>query len=148
MTKITIKNEVDLKPLAERLAPMLTKGDVILLSGDLGAGKTAFARALIRVMTGKEDEEVPSPTFTLVQTYDTPKGEMWHFDLYRVKNPQEIIELGWDEALGCGILLVEWPERLGLLAPRNRLELRITGSGDEAREVELIPYGAWKERKL
>lgn len=148
MTKITIENEAGLEPLAERLAGLLTGGDIVFLSGDLGAGKTALARALIRVMTGKGDEEVPSPTFTLVQTYDTPKGTVWHFDLYRLKNAEEIVELGWDEALGSGILLIEWPERFGHLKPRNRLDVRITGSGDDPREVEMIPQGTWKERNL
>ena len=146
--KLTIDNEAALPPLAQKLAAVLTGGDVVFLSGDLGAGKTALARVLIRELTGNPDEEVPSPTFTLVQTYDTKRGTLWHFDLYRLKTPEEIIELGWEEALPSGIILVEWPQRLGYLAPRDRLEVRIDGCGTGPRTVELIPHGAWKERKL
>lgn len=148
MTKQMIENEAALLPLAQKLAATLTRGDVVFLSGDLGAGKTALARNLIRVMTAQAALDVPSPTFTLVQTYDTAQGTIWHFDLYRLKNPEEIIELGWEEARVEGILLVEWPERLGTLKPRNRLEIAITGSGDDPREVEMTAHGAWKERKL
>ena len=111
---------------AAKLAPQLRQGDTILLHGNLGTGKTVFARALIRALSGDEDLEVPSPTFTLVQTYDTPLGALWHFDLYRLENSDEIYELGWEEALSGGIMLVEWPERLGTLLPPSRLDIRLT----------------------
>ena len=144
--KLTIKNESELRPLVRRLAEQLAPGDVVFLEGDLGAGKTALARALVRTMTGHEDEEVPSPTFTLVQTYDTSKGMIWHFDLYRLKTSEEVVELGWDEARGSGIVLVEWPERLGPLKPRDRLEIKISIANGETREIDMIPHGKWKEK--
>lgn len=138
---------------AAAFAPRLRAGDVLFLRGDLGAGKTAFARALIRAMTGQPDLAVPSPTFTLVQTYDTPAGPLWHFDLYRLKSAEEIFEIGWEEALGGAIMIVEWPERLGDddgggLAPRDRLEivLSIATDNNQHRSLRLAPRGSWKDR--
>jgi len=124
--RIEAPRENDTENAARALAEDLRTGDILLLSGDLGAGKTVFARALIRAMTGDGAMDVPSPTFTLLQTYDTPQGTLWHFDLYRIKNPEEIYELGWEEAMTGGIVIVEWPERLGSLAPRDavRIEFR------------------------
>ncbi len=110
--------------LARRLAPLLGIGDVVALHGDLGAGKTAFARALIRALVGA-DEEVPSPTFTLVQTYNSPTGPIFHFDLYRIVSPDELTEIGWDEALADGLTLVEWPSRAGALLPASRIDVRL-----------------------
>jgi len=113
------------------LAARLRPGDVVALHGDLGAGKTAFARAAIRALLGDPDAEVPSPTFTLVQTYEAPSATVWHFDLYRLADPAEVWELGWEEAVAGGIVLVEWPERLGSLLPARRIDalLEITGPG-------------------
>jgi tRNA threonylcarbamoyladenosine biosynthesis protein TsaE len=119
-------SEAETARFAAALAPQLRQGDIILLHGDLGAGKTTFARALIRALTGEAALEVPSPTFTLVQTYDTPLGDLWHFDLYRLKNSDEIYEVGWEEALGGGLILLEWPERLGALLPPVRLDIRLS----------------------
>jgi len=137
----------------ERLAAIIARevrpGDAILLSGDLGAGKTHFARAFINALTSAP-EEVPSPTFTLVQTYDAVVGsepvEIWHFDLYRLKSPDETLELGIDEAFAEGIALVEWPDRLGSLKPREHLELRLAITGDGARKGTLVPTAAWRDR--
>lgn len=98
--------------LAVRFSTLLKSGDVVLLKGDLGAGKSTFARALIQGLCG-ENTEVPSPTFTLVQTYETKAFPIWHFDLYRLKDPAEIYELGIEEAMHHGVSLIEWPERLG-----------------------------------
>jgi tRNA threonylcarbamoyladenosine biosynthesis protein TsaE len=131
--------------LARRLAPILRAGDVVALIGDLGAGKTAFARALIRAMTGA-DEEVPSPTFTLVQSYETPSGPVFHFDLYRIAAPDELVEIGWDEALAEGIVLVEWPVRAGALLPDRRLDVAFRfGSESAGRQVTLTPCARWGE---
>src|SRR6185312_9511630 len=114
-----------LATLAGRIAPLLKTGDVVTLVGDLGAGKTAFARALINSLS-PTPVEVPSPTFTLVQTYDLSQISIWHFDLYRLEEKaMDILELGWDDARHDGVCLVEWPERLGQLLPKDRLEVRI-----------------------
>jgi tRNA threonylcarbamoyladenosine biosynthesis protein TsaE len=134
--------------LAARLAAVARIGDVIALSGELGTGKTAFARAFVRALTTPA-EEVPSPTFTLVQVYDGTSGPIYHFDLYRVRSPAEAWELGIEEAFALGISLIEWPERLGPLMPAGRLELRfalVPGRGDEARRVEIVTEDGWRDR--
>lgn len=110
---------------AVELAPFLAAGDVVLLTGDVGAGKTHFARALIQSLLAHH-EDVPSPTFTLVQTYDTPEGEVWHADLYRLTSVQEIEELGLTEAFETAICLVEWPDRLGTLIPDDALAIELS----------------------
>ena len=106
------------------LASVLCAGDVVLLIGDVGAGKTHFARALIQSIL-PEPEDVPSPTFTLVQVYDTTRGPVWHADLYRITSDQEIDELGLSDAFDDAICLVEWPDRLGPIAPDNALSIPI-----------------------
>jgi len=116
--------------LARRLAGILGPGDVVLLSGQIGAGKTTFARALIRAATGNPQEDVPSPTFTLVQTYPTPQGDIWHADLYRLSHPDEVVELGLDTAMDQAICLIEWPDRLGDLAPENALHITLRAAAD------------------
>ena len=133
--------------LARALAPHLRPGDVVTLTGTLGAGKTTFARMLITALAGRP-VEVPSPTFTLVQTYDLPPGSVWHFDLYRLAAPDEVLELDWDEAAAEGIVLVEWPDRLGPLTPRDRLDihLRFGDQSDEDRLAVLTGHGRWTER--
>jgi tRNA threonylcarbamoyladenosine biosynthesis protein TsaE len=120
--------------IGARLAGAAARGDIFALQGDLGAGKTTLARGFIRALTTPE-EEVPSPTFTLVQTYETAKGTVWHFDLYRLEDPEEAWELGIEEAFADGISLVEWPERLGTLLParRHNIELDLAGTGRRAR---------------
>lgn len=115
--------------LGAALASQVMPGDCLLLSGDVGAGKTHLARALIQsIQTAPED--VPSPTFTLVQTYDTTCGALWHVDLYRISTDSEVDELGLIEAFDTAICLVEWPDRLGSLAPKDALGIDITPSGD------------------
>lgn len=108
--------------LAQILAPRLVPGDCILLSGTIGSGKTFFARNLIQSVLSTP-EDIPSPTFTLVQIYDTERGEIWHSDLYRVTSSNEIEELGLLEAFETSICLVEWPDNLGDLKPSNALNL-------------------------
>lgn len=142
---VPLPDEAATMALARQLARALGPGDLVALRGDLGAGKTALSRALIRAVT-EEDAEVPSPTFTLVQTYDTDIGPVWHFDLYRLSGPDEVTELGWDEARAEAVLLVEWPDRLGPLLPADRLDLTMTFTGPTARQAELVGHGAWAER--
>jgi tRNA threonylcarbamoyladenosine biosynthesis protein TsaE len=137
--------------LAAIIAAQARPGDAILLSGDLGAGKTHFARAFINALTAAP-EEVPSPTFTLVQTYDALAQavpvKIWHFDLYRLKSPEETLELGIDEVFAEGIALIEWPDRLGYYKPREHLELRLAIAGEGARQATLLPTAAWHDRAI
>lgn len=118
--------------LGRWLADRLGAGDALLLTGPIGAGKTHLARALIqhRLAAAGLAEDVPSPTFTLVQVYTVEGLEIWHADLYRLSHPQEVVELGLDEAFASGLCLVEWPDRLGELAPRNALHLALSDQGD------------------
>jgi len=130
--------------LAARLAPILRARDIITLQGDLGAGKTAFARALLKAL-GIPDE-VPSPTFTLVQTYETSSFPVHHFDLYRLKKPEELEELGWEDACADGLVLVEWPERAITCMPRDRLTLVFAADAQGQRTLRLEPQGSWTQR--
>jgi tRNA threonylcarbamoyladenosine biosynthesis protein TsaE len=143
-----LEDEAGTARLGQRLAACLRPGDVLALSGGLGAGKTALARALIQAATNEADEEVPSPTFTLVQTYECPQFDIWHFDLYRLEKPDDALELGIDEAFAEAVSLIEWPERLGGYLPRRRLDILITqGTEENAREALLVAHGEdWGER--
>jgi len=135
---LTAASEDATARIAARLGAGLGAGDVVLLSGPLGAGKSAFARALIqsRLAALGRMEDVPSPSFTLVQTYDLGAVMLWHADLYRLGDPQECIELGLDEAFETAICLVEWPDRLGPLLPPGALHLQITPDPEtEARTL-------------
>lgn len=131
------RSENDTVALARRLAAGLKPGDVLCLHGDLGMGKSVFARGLIRAFSNKPDLEVPSPTFTLVQTYDTDAGDVWHFDLYRLKSPDEVYELGWEEGRANAIVIVEWPERLGYLMPPGRIDINLSQAADGARLLQI-----------
>ena len=138
---LSLADEAATQDLARGLAQVARPSDVIALYGDLGAGKTSFARGFIRGFLGQE-LEVPSPTFTLVQTYEGARGVIWHIDAYRLKHPDEIWELGIEEALLDGILLIEWPERLGPHLPKRRLDLSLTpGPAATARVAELTDRG-------
>ena len=141
---IDLPAEPDTEALGRRLAPLLRPGEAICLSGGLGAGKSSLARALIRALTSP-DEEAPSPTFTLVQTYAGPEFEVAHFDLYRLDDPEEAREIGLDEALDHGAALIEWPERLQGRLPADRLDLELATSGS-GRTARLSGHGSWKER--
>lgn len=132
--------------LAARLAARLAPGDVVALWGGLGAGKTAFARDLIAARAGAA-REVPSPTFTLVQTYEFDDLAIWHFDLYRIERADEVIELGFDDALAEGAALIEWPDRLGDLLPAERLDVALAqGPEPEARIARITGRGGWAKR--
>jgi tRNA threonylcarbamoyladenosine biosynthesis protein TsaE len=127
------------------LAKVARPGDVIALKGELGAGKTSFARAFIGARGG--NEVVPSPSFTLVQTYDLPGGTIWHFDFYRLKGAEEAWELGIEEAFDGGISLIEWPERLGVLLPLRHLFVALDFTdGPDARRATLSADGDWMAR--
>ncbi len=135
----------DLERLAAGISVILRPGDAILLEGDLGAGKSTFCRAVIRALGVTED--IPSPTFTLVQIYETKIGPVWHCDLYRIKDAFEISELGIDEAFENAITLIEWPDRLGPYAPRFGLTLSLSFT-DKAETRNLCFQGGedWKTR--
>ena len=122
--------------LARALAPLLVPGDTVLLSGEIGAGKTLFARALIQSRLSIL-EDVPSPSFTLIQIYELSDAEIWHVDLYRLSDPDEVIYLGLEEALQDAICLIEWPDRLGELAPENSLKLNFTVTGAQTRTLNI-----------
>ncbi|RBI84710.1 tRNA (adenosine(37)-N6)-threonylcarbamoyltransferase complex ATPase subunit type 1 TsaE [Rhodosalinus halophilus] len=123
--------------LARRLAPRLRPGDSLLLEGPVGAGKSHFARALISALL-TEPEDIPSPTYTLVQSYAGRTGPIWHADLYRLGDASELAELGLDDAFGTAICLVEWPERLGDAAPEGALRLTFApGEAAEERRLTL-----------
>lgn len=124
--------------LGQWLAARLCPGSVLLLSGPIGAGKTHLARALIRARLGAA-VEVPSPTFTLVQTYEDPAGDLWHADLYRLGHPDEVIELGLEAAFHNAICLVEWPDRLGDLTPPDAIHLTLSPEGEGRRARVIAP---------
>jgi tRNA threonylcarbamoyladenosine biosynthesis protein TsaE len=143
---LTVSDEAGTRRVAAALAVLARPGDVIGLGGTLGVGKTTFARAFIRAQT-TPDEEVPSPTFTLVQTYDGAAGPIWHFDLYRIEDPEAAWELGIEEAFAEAIALIEWPERLGELIPEDRLLVELApGATETARVIRLLPGPAWRDR--
>ena len=124
--------------LAARLASVLRPGDALLLEGPLGAGKSALARAVLRRLSGDPALEVPSPSFTLVQSYDLPDGAAaHHYDLYRLSGPADLAELGWDEARE-GIVLVEWPDRLGALRPDDAIALSLAPAAGEEERVATL----------
>jgi tRNA threonylcarbamoyladenosine biosynthesis protein TsaE len=129
--------------LGARIGAVARPGDVVALMGELGAGKTTLARGLIRSLVGL-GTEAPSPTFTLVQTYDAPSLRIWHFDLYRLDDPREARELGLEEAVD-GVALIEWPEKLGRDLPLARLEVRLSFA-DQGRIARLVDYADWSKR--
>ncbi|GCE80289.1 tRNA (adenosine(37)-N6)-threonylcarbamoyltransferase complex ATPase subunit type 1 TsaE [Komagataeibacter oboediens] len=124
MREISLPDAQATARLGHALAGVLRAGDCVLLEGDLGAGKTTLARALLRGLCGDGDMEVPSPSYTLVQVYDAPVAEVAHFDLWRLDGPEGLYELGWDDARE-GIVVVEWPQRLGALTPPDALRITL-----------------------
>ncbi|MDE0943913.1 MAG: tRNA (adenosine(37)-N6)-threonylcarbamoyltransferase complex ATPase subunit type 1 TsaE [Alphaproteobacteria bacterium] len=130
---------------AADLAARTRPGDVFCLRGDLGAGKTTFARGFLRALG--VGEEIPSPTFNLLLTYETHLGTVWHFDLYRITVPEEVIELGVEDAFADGICLIEWPDRLGSWQPQQRVDIHLADADDgAARTVRLQAFGGNDDR--
>ena len=145
MPVVDLPDEAATAALAARISALAEIGDVIALKGDLGSGKTSFARSFIRARGGAE--EVPSPTFTLVQIYEFGRAAIWHFDLYRLKSPEEAWELGIEDAFSEAISLIEWPERLGPLLPRRRLEIEfLFGDRPDSRRVLIAAGEGWQQR--
>ncbi|MDG4721328.1 MULTISPECIES: tRNA (adenosine(37)-N6)-threonylcarbamoyltransferase complex ATPase subunit type 1 TsaE [Thalassospira] len=149
MTKtVTVSNQTGTEALAAQLAAIAKPGDVILMHGTLGMGKSAFCRAFIRAVADNPHEEVPSPTFTLVQIYELDRLPVWHFDLYRLSDPEEIDELDIEDAFADAVSLIEWPDRLEYLTPENRLDIHIEpGPTADGRVFVLEPSGEdWVKR--
>ena len=143
-----LPNEAATVVLAAQLAATAGVGDVFALTGALGDGKSFFARAFIRAYCGITDD-IPSPTFTLVQAYDGGVVPVFHFDLYRLHVPEECLELGVEDAFTDGISLIEWPDRLGSWLPTNRLEVNLrSGHTDKSRQARLIGHGYWRARLI
>ena len=123
---VTLSNEEATRRLAIDIAAALEPGDLVTLSGDLGAGKTTFARALIRYLAGDDTIEVPSPTFTFLQTYELPRFTLVHADLYRISGTAELAELGFDDLPDGAVVLMEWPDRAAGFLPPDRLDIAFT----------------------
>lgn len=144
--KINIENQNQTEACAQQIAQIARAGDVIALHGTLGMGKSVFCRAFIRALT-TPDEEVPSPTFTLVQIYDTDAAELYHFDMYRLETPDDCLELGIEEAFSDGISLIEWPSKIGTYLPWNCLNIEIApGDNPTARTITFSSQGNWLDR--
>jgi tRNA threonylcarbamoyl adenosine modification protein YjeE len=129
----------DLNHLASTLAPYLIPGDCICLEGDLGVGKTTLSQYLIKKLTNDEYLHIPSPTFTLINMYDSQKGPIYHCDFYRLNAPEDALEVGYEEFLHTGICIIEWPQKLGYLYPVNSLniQMELNSHGDYALSIEL-----------
>jgi tRNA threonylcarbamoyladenosine biosynthesis protein TsaE len=144
--EIALPDEAATARLGAAVAKALRTGEAVCLEGPLGAGKSTLARALVRALTTPQ-EDVPSPTFTLVQFYEGAALAVAHFDLYRLASPDEAYEIGLDEALEDGAAVIEWPQRLEGRLPPDRLDIQIAIEGD-ARRARLEGHGAWKGRRL
>ena len=146
---VQLANEQATERLVTDIAAVLEPGDLVTLSGDLGAGKTTFARAMIRTIADNPTIPVPSPTFTLIQTYDLPRFPIVHADLYRLEGPGELAELGFDDLAKDAVVLLEWPDRAAGFLPPDRLDVAFTlapQSGPDARKVRITGYGAFATR--
>ncbi len=134
--------------LGAALAGIAGAGDVICFRGPLGAGKTTAIRGLIQALQSSHGggEPVISPTFTLVQTYEAGALTIWHFDLYRIERPEELVELAFEDALEEGLTLIEWPEILGAWTPEERLDISLHDRAGGGREARLAGFGAWETR--
>jgi tRNA threonylcarbamoyl adenosine modification protein YjeE len=140
---VKLKDEAATAALGAAIARGLKVGDAVLLEGELGAGKTTLARGILRALG--VSEYVPSPSFTLMQAYETPGLTVRHFDLYRVTKANELNELGIDDALADGAVLIEWPERARGRMPANALEIQLSASGETMREAKLSGPARWRD---
>lgn len=148
---LTLSGETATTAFAQAMAPLLDAGDVVALWGEIGAGKSHFARALIRARLNAVglDEDIPSPTFTLVQSYQAAELEIWHSDLYRLTSPDDVLELGLDDAFVSALCLIEWPDRLGPDLPTGALHIHLTpGIADTDRNATLQAQGGDWARRL
>jgi hypothetical protein len=146
---VDLANEAATDRLVRDVAALIEAGDMITLSGDLGAGKTTFARAFIRYVAGDDTIEVPSPTFTLTQTYSLPRFSLVHTDLYRLSGPAELTELGFEDAMESAVTLLEWPDRAAGVLPPDRLDIALTlapQQGPNARSARITGYGSLAAR--
>jgi tRNA threonylcarbamoyl adenosine modification protein YjeE len=144
-----VSDEAATIALAKDIAPLLERGDVVTLTGDLGSGKTTFARALIRELVGDPELETPSPTYTLVQSYEGKDYRIAHADLYRIQNSSELIELGWEEVAEDALVLVEWPERAREFFSGDRLDIELSyesSDNRDARKITMTGYGSLAPR--
>ncbi len=139
---LTLHSLEETKNFAHKLAKLLIQGDVIALTGELGSGKTTLAQYIIKYLCG-EEAEVISPTFNLVQLYPALKFTIWHFDLYRLKSAEEIIELGLDEAVDSGVSIIEWPQIAENLLPKEKLLINLACGTNNERVVSLECSGKW-----
>ena len=130
--------------LANAVAPLLQSGDVLTLEGRIGVGKTTFVRALLETLGC--DEEIPSPTFNLLHTYELKSLTFWHFDLFRIDRLADVFELGIEDALESGVCLIEWPKVMTKLIPTEHLAIEFFRQGEHSRNVSLRGYGKWKHR--
>ena len=141
--QIKVANQEEMEVLGSKVSKNATQSSFISLFGDLGVGKTVFARGFIQALTSKE-QEVISPTFNLIQTYETHAFDIFHYDLYRIENASELLELGFEEAISLGVVLVEWPCKLGELLPSERLDIKIIQDSEtNVRIVEFFGFGSW-----
>ncbi len=138
-------SESDTIALGKKLARIAKRGDTFALFGTLGMGKSVLARAFIQELSGAT--EVPSPTFTLLQSYEGPDFEIYHFDLYRLKSPEEIFEIGMEDALYDGACLIEWPERMGGYLPRDMFRVEFEPEG-EGRKISISTTSEDKRQRL
>ncbi len=129
--------EDQLRALAKDFAKTVNFPNIVCLYGDLGAGKSTFCRTIIQTLLGDADHVVPSPTFTLVQEYECATGTIYHFDLYRLQNAEDLIELNIEEALQSGLCLIEWPDRLGTFMPGSKIDLHIKKESDTLRSISM-----------
>lgn len=146
--KVTVQNETETAVLAYRLSSLLQQQDILTLNGTLGAGKTSFARALIRALVGSEIE-VPSPTFNLLLTYESEQAPIYHYDFYRLEDPEEVWELDIEDAYDEGITLIEWVQRLGGLAPEEALSITFSipeNTSESVRDISFSGNATWQKR--